>query len=199
MANSITWSRVSLAPAIVAVAALGQGRLVLVCLVLAGATDIIDGRLARRRGTASNLGARLDAVADFLILVATAIGLVIMHPEVVRDSAPLLVAAGVTYATSAGAPHRPSTKVAGALLYGFALFTFGTGAYVPLLLWIAALALVASSIDGVLRAMTTRLLKPSNSNTRSQAPHAWKAVGSKTSAISSIATSATPSINKTRP
>jgi cardiolipin synthase len=199
MANAITWTRVSLAPLIVVVAALGQGRLVLVCLVLAGATDVIDGPLARRQGTVSDRGARLDAAADFLILVATAVGLVILHPEVIRDNAPLLVAAGVTYAASAGAPPRPSTKVAGALLYGFALFTFGTGAYVPVLLWIAALALVASSIDGVIRAVTTRLVMQSNSNTRSQAPHAWKEVGSRTRARTSIATSATPSTNKTRP
>ena len=199
MANAVTWTRVSLAPAIVVLAALGQGRLVLAALVLAGATDVIDGRLARRHGTVSGLGARLDAVADFLILVATAVGLVIMHPEVIRHNAALLVVAGVTYAASAGAPHRPSTKVAGALLYGFALFTFATGAYVPVLLWIAVLALVASSIDGVFRAVTTRQVMPSNSKTRSQAPHSWKDVGSRTSARTSIATSATPSTNKTRP
>jgi cardiolipin synthase len=199
MANAVTWTRVSLAPVIVVVAALGQGRLVLACLVLAGATDVIDGGLARRQGTVASLGARLDAVADFLILVAAAVGLVILHPEVIRDNAGLLVAAGVTYAASAGAPNRPSTKVAGALLYGFALFTFGTGAYVPLLLWIAVLALVASSIDGVVRAVRTRLVMPSNSKTRSQAPHAGKEVGSSTRARTSIAASATPSTNKIRP
>lgn len=170
MANAVTWVRVALAPAIVIFAVLGDGRLAFVGLLLAGATDVLDGYLARRAVTASRSGSRLDSAADFLVLVAVALALVVLHPEILRDNVPLLAATTVLYATSIGAPARASTRVAGAVLYGFALFTLGTGVYVAALLWIAAVALAGSSVDGILRATITRLVKARTSRTRSQAP-----------------------------
>lgn len=37
-----------------------------ICYLLAGFTDMIDGTIARRLGTSSEFGARLDTVADFI-------------------------------------------------------------------------------------------------------------------------------------
>ncbi len=79
--NGITFVRIALVPAWLALAfaaravALGGGAprtwpLVAVLLVL-GASDVLDGWIARRFGLATNLGATLDAVADKLAQVAT--------------------------------------------------------------------------------------------------------------------------------
>lgn len=40
--------------------------LFLVIYTLTGLTDVLDGRLARRTGTASPFGAKLDSIADLL-------------------------------------------------------------------------------------------------------------------------------------
>ncbi len=49
----------------------------LLLLVASGATDYLDGYIARRYGQASRLGALLDPVADRLYILATLVGLVL--------------------------------------------------------------------------------------------------------------------------
>ena len=41
-----------------------------------GLTDMVDGTIARKTGTASSFGARLDTVADFLFVIASFVKLV---------------------------------------------------------------------------------------------------------------------------
>jgi CDP-diacylglycerol--glycerol-3-phosphate 3-phosphatidyltransferase len=60
-----------------------------VVLMVAGATDWADGKLARSLGQASRLGALLDPAADRLYIVATLIAFVL------RDVVPLWVVAGL--------------------------------------------------------------------------------------------------------
>ncbi|MDX2013287.1 MAG: CDP-alcohol phosphatidyltransferase family protein [Myxococcaceae bacterium] len=79
--NAISLVRVLLVPVWVwlavearAAALVGQppGRTTLVAVLLAlGASDVVDGFIARRWKLTSNLGATLDAVADKLAQVAT--------------------------------------------------------------------------------------------------------------------------------
>ena len=206
MAHAISLARVALAPGILWAALQGSGRLACLALLVAGATDILDGYVSRRTKSQSRFGRRLDSTADSVVLIATSAALVIMHPAILNDSWPLLTAAAILYPLSAGAPRRTTTKIAGALLYAFAIFTLATGDYVPALLWTAAIALAASSLEGILRSLRrmrtprkTMELNPSISNTRSHAPHATKDVGSSASPTSSIATSAAPSPNRSLP
>ncbi len=51
-------------------------------LLLIGATDWLDGWLARRYGWTSSLGALLDSVADITLVVVTLYGIWLMHPAV---------------------------------------------------------------------------------------------------------------------
>ena len=44
--------------------------------IFCGLTDMIDGTIARKTGTASSFGARLDTVADFLFVIASFVKLV---------------------------------------------------------------------------------------------------------------------------
>ena len=39
--------------------------------IFCGLTDMVDGTIARKTGAASSFGARLDAVADFLLVIAS--------------------------------------------------------------------------------------------------------------------------------
>lgn len=67
MANLITGSRIVLSVALLFCPALSPAFLAL--YLTAGITDMIDGAVARRTGTVSAFGARLDTVAD-IVLVA---------------------------------------------------------------------------------------------------------------------------------
>lgn len=64
MANLVTGIRIIASIALAGVPALSPGFYAL--YLLAGASDMIDGWVARRTGTASPLGARLDTLADFV-------------------------------------------------------------------------------------------------------------------------------------
>ena len=63
MANLITGSRIVLSVALLFCPVF------FVLYIVAGITDMIDGAVARRTGTVSAFGARLDTVAD-IVLVA---------------------------------------------------------------------------------------------------------------------------------
>ncbi len=77
-----------------------RAALLVVLYLLAGLTDVLDGPLARRLGTAGPRGARVDSVADVLLfvvatwLVARALG---------SDAVPLLLAAAVVAALKVAA------------------------------------------------------------------------------------------------
>jgi len=186
----------------------GHGRLVGVGLLVAGVTDFLDGQVARRSGHESRHGARLDAIADSVLLISAAAWLQILHPEILQDAGALLAATAAIYGASVAAgtvafrrlvdPKQISGKVAGGLLYAFALITLLTDAYVPLLLTVAALALAVSSAEGIVAAITTIHERASASRTRCQTPQALKDVAFRIGAESSNAASATPAANEMR-
>jgi cardiolipin synthase len=70
-ANQLTLLRVLLIPALVICIAYGYLGWALVAFVTAGATDALDGLIARRSGQKTTLGAWLDPMADKLLLVTT--------------------------------------------------------------------------------------------------------------------------------
>lgn len=73
--NLITGLRILLVAPLVWALLNGQFAAALVLFVLAGASDGIDGYLARHYGWQSRLGALLDPLADKLLLVATYLAL----------------------------------------------------------------------------------------------------------------------------
>ncbi len=139
---------------------LGNGRVVGLGLLVAGATDFLDGYLARRLKQESARGARLDTFADNLLLVSAAVWIELLDPEIIRDNLALIAATACLYLGSLigglikfrqlGNLHLYSSKAAGGLLYSFAVITFVTGAYEPPLLWLAAAAFMVSSTETLL-------------------------------------------------
>ncbi len=207
-ADWISAARLLLVPVIWPLALTGHGRLVGLGLVVAGLTDILDGRAARRSGRQSRHGARLDAIADSVLLVSAAAWLQVLHPEILHDNGALLATTAAVYAASIAAglitfrrlvdPRQLSAKVAGGMLYGFALITLMTGAYEPLLLRVAALALVVPSVEGVVTAMRTIHERARPNKPRCQAPHALKDVAFNIGVESSMPASVRPIASEIR-
>jgi phosphatidylglycerophosphate synthase len=164
-ADWLSTARLLLVAAMWPVALAGQGRLLGLGLIVAALTDALDGHLARRLHGASRHGARLDAIADTVLLVSTAAWLQVLHPQLLPDNFGAIAITSALYVASVGAswiafrrlvdPRRLSAKIAGALLYGFALLTLLTGVYESVLLDIALLALAISSAETLVAASRT--------------------------------------------
>jgi cardiolipin synthase (CMP-forming) len=230
VADAFTLVRILILPVIWAFAVLGEGRVVGVGLIVAAVTDFLDGFVARRLGQASHAGARLDLIADTLLLLSALGWMGLLHPEVGRDNAGLIAVAFSTYviAVAIGVVkfrrlpdlHLYSSRIAGGLLYAFAVITLLTGRYDKLLLGLAAAAFVVSCAETVAgqllfsvadarmgsvllerrrhAEMSTIQASGSASRQRSQAPTA-NVVGSNASPITNIPTAAAPTPNESRP
>jgi len=71
LANQLTILRIVLIPAFVLLVVYGRLGAALLVFITAGATDALDGLIARRAGQRTSLGAWLDPMADKLLLVTT--------------------------------------------------------------------------------------------------------------------------------
>jgi cardiolipin synthase len=76
-ANQLTLLRMLLIPAFVILVIYGYLGWALLVFMTAGATDALDGLIARRSGQKTRLGAWLDPAADKLLLVSTFIVLTV--------------------------------------------------------------------------------------------------------------------------
>jgi phosphatidylglycerophosphate synthase len=160
IASVLSGMRLLLIPVIWVAALHGNGRLVGLGLLVAGATDFFDGYIARRLGQESAAGARLDSLADNLLLISAMAWIELLHPEILGENAVLVVITFGLYLASLsvglikfhqlGNLHLYSSKVAGGALYSFAVVTLLTGAYVSPLLWLAATAFIVSSAETLL-------------------------------------------------
>jgi CDP-diacylglycerol--glycerol-3-phosphate 3-phosphatidyltransferase len=74
-----TGLRVVLAPVVMALLLGGSNTVAAIVFVIAAATDWVDGRLARRWGVATTLGAFLDTTADKLLISTALLALVSIH------------------------------------------------------------------------------------------------------------------------
>lgn len=113
--NIITLARIALAPVLILLLKDQDYAAGLVVFVVAGASDALDGYLAKRLNVQSRLGAILDPVADKLLLVSTYVMLTVLGHipfwlvlvVVFRD---LLIVGGYMLYTSHAGPvkMRPS-------------------------------------------------------------------------------------------
>ena len=68
LANSLTLMRIAIVPFFIYAFVLGEWGLALLLFFIAGATDLVDGTVARKFGRPTRFGAMLDPVADkFLV------------------------------------------------------------------------------------------------------------------------------------
>ncbi len=95
--NVLSVARLLGAPVLVLAAALGAVPVFWAVLAVTLLLDVADGFAARRLGATSDLGRRLDSVADYAIAIALLPGLAWLWPSVVRVEAPWLGLGIVTY------------------------------------------------------------------------------------------------------
>lgn len=90
--NILTGSRIMLAPVMVATAMAGERGWFAAVLTVALATDVFDGFLARRLNAYSELGRKLDSVADYVTLFTSLLCVWLLWPDVVRQEWPWFAA-----------------------------------------------------------------------------------------------------------
>ena len=124
MANALTFCRIVLSVALLAPPALSPAFLVL--YTLAGVTDMLDGYVARRTGAESDLGARLDSIADFVLIVVC---LAKILPTISVPTWLWIWVAAIALVKAANAisgfvverrlvmPHTKANKVAGLMIF----------------------------------------------------------------------------------
>lgn len=124
MANFITCIRIVLSIAILLCPALSSSFYVM--YIISGLTDMIDGTVARKTNTASEFGAKLDTIADFIFVMACLIKLlpVMIIPRwlyiwvaVIFLIKVINVISGFVVRKEFVAAHTLMNKVAGVLLF----------------------------------------------------------------------------------
>jgi len=170
VANVITFGRICLVPMAVWLVLRGQTFVAFWLFLAAGASDAVDGWLARRRGPTA-VGALLDPVADKALLVSMYVTLAAVHvlPDwlailvVFRD---VVIVGGVLALSVLGMPVviRPLmvskvNTVLQILLVALALLHAGLGVSTPVLpalVWLVTASTLASGAAYVVQAARTR-------------------------------------------
>lgn len=131
LGNMLTIARLVLLPVIIAGIALGAGYVAVAGMAAALLTDLLDGRVSRRLGTASEFGRNLDSTIDFVLLHSLFIALFAAGRLVTYQFAIIYVAMLATLVlqmlSNSAAPEkglvRPKFgKPTGALEYTYLLF-----------------------------------------------------------------------------
>lgn len=162
--DALSRLRLGLSPALVLVALLTEsGRAVVGLLLFLQVTDWIDGPIARRQGTKSPVGARLDSLADATMFGSLLGALAVLHGALLLGEWPWIGAATVSYAVSAGYAltrfgtlptyHQWSAKLSGPLTLLAAVAVLLAGEPWPLR--IAAAAVTLANLEAI--AITRRL------------------------------------------
>lgn len=102
--NVLSGTRIALMPAVLMTALAGSRRWFLVLLITALLTDALDGYLARRLNAYTDLGRKLDSVADYLTMITGIAGIALLWPDIM---------------------HRELAWVASGLVAFFAVIVYG--------------------------------------------------------------------------
>ena len=150
--NGITAARMAGTAALLLVRPLTPGFYIL--YTLTGLTDVLDGWIARRTGTASDFGARLDSAADLLFYTVVLCRLfpildVRMPPEIWYAVGGVLLLRLLGYAVAAvryrrfAALHTKLNKLTGLCVFSIA-YLLDSPALVPVCCLICLLAAIAA-------------------------------------------------------
>ncbi len=130
LANLVTLTRGVLIAPILALLLLDQPGRALGVYLVACATDVVDGWLARRTGQASAFGAQLDAAVDNVFSLAILAFLVLALPDLARTHVTALV---VLFA--APLAYLPLSRLLGGRVLMFHFWSAKAGAFLLFMLW----------------------------------------------------------------
>ncbi len=156
--NLLSVIRLLTVPALWVLALMGMPLYVGIGLILAGLTDAFDGFIARKWGTVSAYGSRLDSLADVSVIVSAVFWVAILMPEIILDHI-LVVIVWIAFELSAiivgwikfrriANLHLYSAKAAGVVGYAFVVIAFIFG-YNDLLFSLALATLIISSVESL--------------------------------------------------
>lgn len=101
-----------------------------ICYLVAGFTDMIDGSIARKLGTASSFGEKLDTAADMIFVVVTVVKIlpvldistgIVIWTGIIALIKIVNIAFGIVMYRQFVSVHSIVNKVTGALLFVFPL------------------------------------------------------------------------------
>jgi cardiolipin synthase (CMP-forming) len=157
--NVLSFYRLIVFPVILYFIIQGDERLFVILLIISLITDFLDGFIARRFNMQTDLGAKLDSLADDATYILAFIGLIVFK---LNEFVPYKISASlflISYLTSIivslikfrrmPSLHLYSAKV-GAVLQGaffFVLFIFG---FYPLFYYIVVISGIASFMEQVI-------------------------------------------------
>jgi len=123
--NLLSVCRIALAPGLVYAIATETVSVAITLLLLAGLTDWVDGRLARRFNATSAIGEHLDVIADFIIILSAFIAFVFAGFYSYWVPVIIVLMFVLFYVTSDGMKLQKDTigKYYGAFLYLVAIMT----------------------------------------------------------------------------
>ena len=127
-------------------------------LLVAGMTDVLDGFIARRWGSMTEYGSRLDSIADTSVVISVIFWILLLRPEIFLDHlviVPLWIAiealsmiVGWIKFRRIANLHLYSAKAAGVAGYVFVVLAFIFG-YNEVLFYIAFIVLTISSVEAL--------------------------------------------------
>lgn len=151
--NMLTIVRLLLIPVYIAVFIMVDARMAFLVLVLAGATDVLDGYIARSRGLTTELGAMLDPLADKLMLITVILSFLLsgMIPWAaavaffIRDAGMII---GVAYFHFKGMKYVPANamgKITTVMLYvAILMIVFEIPYAIPYLWFVIAFSFITT-------------------------------------------------------
>lgn len=167
LANWLTVLRILLIPVFVSLLVYRQRGPALVVFLAAALTDLLDGYVARQRGSQSRLGAFLDPLADKLLLVSSFVTLTWLRVlpfwiAAVVISRDLILMMGALAIHMAGGRITPRPTAAGKLATFFQILTVLIGLLRPFYalpaiarapVWLAAIFTVLSGLQYIAQGM----------------------------------------------
>jgi len=163
--NQMTAIRLLLLPCLWLFALLDLNMFLGIGLVVAFATDILDGFIARRMNQSTDFGAKFDSLADNLLAPSAIAWMLLLKPDLFVSHTILLSIAITIYISSLtigwlkfrrfGNLHLYSSKIAGVLLYLFAIHLFLGRDYNRMFFLAATIAFMISSTETLLLQLTS--------------------------------------------
>lgn len=153
--NILTVCRFLLIPVYIIVFASGHIAWAFVVMLIAGATDVLDGHIARTRGQVTPLGEMLDPLADKSMMIVVIISLVIKGyipwyaavPLFIRDAGMIVGGAIFHFRGKRTVPANAMGKLTTVLYYLAVLFIVFRFDFALLYLWfVIAFSFVTSAI-----------------------------------------------------
>jgi cardiolipin synthase len=167
LANWLTVLRIVLIPVFVTLLVYGQRGPALAVFLAAALTDLLDGYVARQRGSQSRLGAFLDPMADKLLLVSSFVTLTWLRAlpfwiAAVVISRDLILMVGALAIHMAGGRITPRPSRAGKLatfcqvltvLLGLVAPFYQIGGLTRAVVWLAAAFTIVSGLQYIVQGM----------------------------------------------